>query len=458
MNRYWLLHSGLEAAFATELQRRGYNVTAVGCDAAVDTCDNMFYRRDRPFDVLTHRCNYCAFMLRKLCKRVGVRYVSMREYIKQHAFENGKVKNRNYRDVVAESWVRLLRSVDPKEEGELCLRDMVIESARTVDAFLDDFLERAPVDLVIMVNGKFFAEKLLSEHCRRRSIPFVAYERGAIRETLMFSKNKPAIPADTHQRWLSRKHLPLRAEERERLSDYLNQRKVLGNAELVPFYEGLEENEAALRQTIGIPSGARIVVAFTNSIWDSSVVGEDTIFRDMFDWLKCCVDVCRELENTVLVVRVHPVEVRCSMNQQSRDQAADILFDEFGEMDSLRVVPPESDTSPYTLMEMADLGLVYTSTTGLEMALRGKPVIVTAHTHYSGTEFVYTPQSREEFRELVASGPPPRKDQIGYAERYAFMYYFEHMIPYGDLIQQCGADYRFRRDIREAQILERAGL
>ena len=109
-------------------------------------------------------------------------------------------------------------------------------------------------------------------------------------------------------------------------------------------------------------------------------------------------------------------------------------------------------------MEMARLGLVYTSNTGLEMAVRGKPVVVASNAHYAGSEFVYTPRNRDEFLNLLADPPPPRPDQIKYAERYAYLFYFEHMVPYGDLIKQEGADYRFVNDIRESAILGRAGL
>ena len=51
----------------------------------------------------------------------------------------------------------------------------------------------------------------------------------------------------------------------------------------------------------------------------------------------------------------------------------------------------------YELMESADFGLVYTSTTGLEMALRGKPVIVAGQTHYRDRGFTVDVSNREEF-------------------------------------------------------------
>ena len=42
-NRYWLIHAATDMAFAKEFQREGYNVTIVGCDQFIKTCDNDWY-------------------------------------------------------------------------------------------------------------------------------------------------------------------------------------------------------------------------------------------------------------------------------------------------------------------------------------------------------------------------------------------------------------------------------
>ena len=64
--------------------------------------------------------------------------------------------------------------------------------------------------------------------------------------------------------------------------------------------------------------------------------------------------------------------------------------------DHVRAVPPESDISTYDLIELADVGLVYTTTVGLEMAMRGIPVIVAGQTHYRGKGFTTDPGSVED--------------------------------------------------------------
>ena len=50
---------------------------------------------------------------------------------------------------------------------------------------------------------------------------------------------------------------------------------------------------------------------------------------------------------------------------------------------------------------MTDLGLVYTTTTGMEMAMSGVPVIVAGVTHYKNNGFTFDPQTYPEYFELL---------------------------------------------------------
>ena len=42
----------------------------------------------------------------------------------------------------------------------------------------------------------------------------------------------------------------------------------------------------------------------------------------------------------------------------------------------IRLIGPKEKVNTYDLVEVADLGLVYTTTVGMEMAMNGVPVIV----------------------------------------------------------------------------------
>jgi hypothetical protein len=105
------------------------------------------------------------------------------------------------------------------------------------------------------------------------------------------------------------------------------------------------------------------------------------------------------------------------------------------------------------LIDIADLGLVYTTTVGMEMAMSGVPTIVAGHTHYRGKGFTLDPAGWEEFFELLnqalmqkkvgqadglsASRHPqsegrPRlsRDQVDLAWQYAYRFFFTYPLAF----------------------------
>ena len=456
--RYWLIHSALEMAFAKEKELDGWRVTIIGCDEAISTCDNDMFT-DKPIKkTFTHRCEYCSYLLKKLCKRTGANYLSINKYLKN--LENLAIPSeKDYSKIVNVSWIRLLRNIYPKTKQERELKEKLIESAKTIDLFFHNYFENVKVDKVIMLNGKFFSENLLRYYCDINSIEYISYERGVLKNTVMFSMNGPAIPAKVKDKWESIKNKKLEIDEDNRLVNYLNNRKNLGNAEYIPFYNKLIDNKNNIIENLNLNMEKESFVLFTNSIWDSSVVDEDTIFTNMFDWVSTTIDYFIKNYEKNLIIRIHPVEVKVSPQQITRSRVDGYIKEKYSDLpDNIKVIPPECEVSPYTLMNICQTGLVYTSTTGLEMSITGKPVIVASNAYYGIEDFIYLPQSKKEYIALLEKGLKPKLNQVLYAKKFANYYYFNHMISYSKWIEQIGSDYRFITPINDVKILKSAGL
>jgi hypothetical protein len=100
------------------------------------------------------------------------------------------------------------------------------------------------------------------------------------------------------------------------------------------------------------------------------------------------------------------------------------------------VVGPLERVNTYDLMEFTSLGLVFTTTTGLEMSLNGIPVIACGNTHYRNRGFTLDPKSYDEYFELLNSGLSDVSnykltgEQIELAWRYAFYFFFDYSHPF----------------------------
>ena len=85
-------------------------------------------------------------------------------------------------------------------------------------------------------------------------------------------------------------------------------------------------------------------------------------------------------------------------------------------------------TSAATHDGKRDAGLVFTSTSGLELALLGKPVIVAGLTHYRGKGFTVDADSRESHRtalDAIIRDPASAWPDVELARRYANLFFFD---------------------------------
>src|SRR3546814_7890795 len=94
---------------------------------------------------------------------------------------------------------------------------------------------------------------------------------------------------------------------------------------------------------------------------------------------------------------------------------------------NVRFVPPHAPLNTFAIMQVADAGAVYASTTGLEMAMRGIPVVCgNPEQHYNDKGFTTDPASRDGyFAALAAAVAHPKRlppERVDLALRYAALY------------------------------------
>lgn len=295
-----------------------------------------------------------------------------------------------------------------------------LRSARRVVRGLERALDKAQPDVVVLLNGLFFFEAICWELCRRRGIDVVTYERGLIKETLLFRRGVAACLLDVTSLWEIAKDRPLTVDEENRLDRYLDERKH-GRQTIDRFWEDA-------RFTRPERTGAgRLAVLFTNLTWDSAVIGQEVAYPSIQDWVSAVIEAFAARPEHELIVRVHPAEVKLP-GKQTREPLAEHVRRRFPHLPSnVRIIEADDPTSSYPLMEAADVGLVFTSTTGVELAIHGTPVIVAGRSHYRGKGFTIDVSSPDELlRELDRALADPRAvaPDPELVRRYANLFFF----------------------------------
>jgi Capsule polysaccharide biosynthesis protein len=281
---------------------------------------------------------------------------------------------------------------------------------------------------VVVLNGLFFFESIALELCRQRGIPAIVYERGFIAGTLLVHQGNPDTLLDIREDVWQGGEWALTPQEESELDVYLDDRR-LGRRTLDQYWKGPGPRDL----TAGGGTGTgRTVALFTNLTWDSAVLGQEIAFPSIHDWLLAAVSWAAANPEHDLIVRIHPAEALLP-GKQTREPLGEFLRTTVDPMPAnVRIMDADDPTSSYLLMEACDVGLVLTSTVGMELAVFGTPVIVAGRTHYRDKGFTIDVSSAEEFTaalDAAVADPMAHGPDVARARRYAYAFFFRAPMP-----------------------------
>ena len=444
----WSTNLANDIVVAEALRLRGARPHFVLCSSHLPVCDiaNSLVAPPMP-------CDFCRTYPLKLLNQLNFPITTLNQFVSQA--ERQKITAEvaaltpatrssytvNGLPVGASIHISLPRfllrgSVDDSDYAQDVWRRFLI-SAGIMALALPRLLAQEQPDQLWTMNGLFFSEQILHQLAQQAGIPWVNYETGFFPHTLVISRNQIAnhYKLDTH--WEAFRDVPLTAVQEQRVVDYLAKRRFGQDASITAlYYPKLESSRQAIIQQLELDPTKPLVLLLTNILWDSAALGRDTIFNNLSDWLETTISHFIAHPTHQLIVRIHPAEVGLTM-RESQEPIEAVIRQRFPELPNhIKVVEATSDLSSYTLMDMAEYGLVYTSTTGLEMALWGKPVVVAGETHYMGKGFTHDPLRQVDYLDWLANPThltPPTEAQLQIGRRYAHLFFFRMMYPFPHL-------------------------
>jgi capsule polysaccharide export protein KpsC/LpsZ len=153
----------------------------------------------------------------------------------------------------------------------------------------------------------------------------------------------------------------------------------------------------------------------------------------MTEWITKTVQYFAKRTDVQLVIRVHPGE---KLVPQAKSMGT-VVREALPELPShIHVIGALDKINTYDLIEVADVGLAYTTTVGLETVMNGRPVISCGQTHYRGRGITIDPNSWDEYYaslEKVLGDIPAHQmseKQTEFAWNYAYRFFFEYPRPF----------------------------
>ena len=431
--RDWAVHVQWEGMIAQALRLRGADVRFVTCGGGLELCDRVNAYEGPPVP-----CTTCTRYVEKSIDAHGFPRLSIREgwegndpgdWLELDELSFGELIDVAWHDLplgelvdIPLRWFLMRSRLNDEPLAPLNARRF-LRSARRVLVGLERAFEELQPDVLLLLNGLFFFEAIATAMAIQRGVPVLGYERGFIPGTLIVHHGDPNCLLDVSDTWDHWRGVPLTPDQETELDRYLDDRR-MGRRTMDMYWKRgtryeLDGGEDA--------SSGRLVTLFTNLTWDSAVLGQEVAFPSIHDWVATAIEWAAAHPEHRLVVRIHPAEVKLP-GKQTREPLASFIRARFpGLPSNVTVLEPSDPTSSYVLMEAADVGLVFTSTVGLELALHDVPVIVAGNTHYRDKGFTVDVSSSDQFMnalDAAVADPTTSRPDHDLARRYAYLFFF----------------------------------
>ncbi len=441
--RGWSTHLAIETVLAHAVLRRGGAPIFAYCGGRLPICDVMPVNAAPPMP-----CHSCREYASGSIRAAGFESLALRDVLDVRAnvrIARTRVKGLTsiaeceaYIDQglpigqlvrVSVAWFLSRGTLSDNPETIETYRSFIV-SGIVVARGLRTILDRTGAQRLFMLNGTFFAESIMCAIADERGIPFGTYEKGYIHDSIVLTPGAPApglrVPEDS---WHAARDTPLTHHETEAIDSYLTERR-RGGGSLDNFWLESIEDLDRIRLDLDLHPGRPLVVMFCNILWDSAVIGMDIAFPSMGAWVVEAIRWAAARPEADLVIRIHPAEVKLR-NHPTREGMAEHIAANMPVLPpNVRVIDAGDPISSYVLMDIATVGLVYTSTVGLELAAQGVPVVLAAETHFRGRGFtvdVDTADSCWAAVNAILDSPPDsnERDRIReLARRYAVLFFF----------------------------------
>jgi hypothetical protein len=398
----------IEPLIMMGLYTRGCKITSLYCNKAVPSCEfNMIGNNNPPalFELRNgiteeancHLCKVCKSNIEATYSNLPVELAVLTDYINLNAYQEAVrisklVAFENFREFVyegirigEEAFASILRvtfmgEVQDTHINRSLVQRFIVSGILTAIGYEKAMMEIAP-DRIVCIHGIYQTHGLAVKVANKLGIPVIVVGGGGIRkDTVVVCHNETyhhQLVNESNEVW---EQFNVSKEEKDKTINYALKKRSSGNgADYLSYHPNPIENSDALYNYCKINRERKIVSLYTNVIWDAQILYEGNVFQDIFDWLFLSIEELGKNENIWVVIRIHPAESKGGL--PTRQPMLSEIYKRFPVLpDNIRIIPPESDLSSYTLVEESAVNIIYGTKMGLEIGLMKRPLLICGET------------------------------------------------------------------------------
>lgn len=321
-----------------------------------------------------------------------------------------------------------------EDNATLTLFRSYLLSAINVGEKFKLFLDNKNPSHLILFNGQMYPEAVAKLIAKKNGVDVIMHEVGLAPQTGFFTRGEAtAYPLPIPNEYI------LSKSENNKLDEYLSNR-FKGNFSMagINFWNGIQSLNDEIINKINLFK--QLVPIFTNVIFDTSQNHANTLFDNMFTWLKLLIPIIENNPETLFVLRAHPDESR--KGKSSKESVADFVRNtKLEELENVLFIDSDENLSSYELILKSKFILVYNSSIGLEGTILGKPVLSAGKARYTQYPIVTYPSQPDKYFEILNQWLseiiiPIDDDFIVNARKFLFFQLFKSSLPFSECLSQ----------------------
>lgn len=439
--QYPWFYTWIEYILANQLRNQGHQVTMLACDG-LPYCEQETLTTPRP------SCQSCFKRMKRQLNAFNLPFHTLSKYISIEDREES-------RSFAAELSIAQMRefTAEGVALGEIAYRNLIhyykgvvpiegkveekfrqiFESALLILHATTNFFKTNSVDTVVSANGKFIQSGIGVEHAAHLQIPYVTWEVFNQFTGAIFAKNSIALDQRLDDLWENEKEKSLTVEQKAKLYKNFADQAASKNTPFKYVEDHYDISQQSLINRYHLNKNNPMIVMFPNVEWDSTAMIASG-FASMLDWLCAAIEYGIKYPDYQIIIRAHPGELKVPPDLQTTTPICDRLRERYPSLPAnIHLIGPTEAVSSYALADMASAILVYSSTMGLEFALRGKRAWVAAKTYYAEKGFTVDIQSKAHLYELLNQKQfnlRLTEQEHTYAERLAYIVRYRRLFSF----------------------------
>jgi len=375
------------------LRSRGHDVEFTLCDRALSGCMNCELNK---FKSVKDFRTKTAQKLCNDCTRTGKKILKAADFEPLLIKRSDSFVDQEWDIEIADSGTKRFLAkgrIDDYKEYEAVFQEY-LKSSKIMNFATNEIFSNNHFDLMVAHHGIYVPQANMVAAAKSFDIPIVTWVQGYRKQTFLFG-----IGDTYHKSFLNDPFTSgdLTSGELEEILEYLDSRDV-GDKDWIRF--GKVNREDSISFDLGENSVK--VLMLTNVSWDAQLHYASRIFTDMHSWIEETINWFSDHKNLDLIIRIHPAEFTGKI--KSRDPVFDFIVERFPNLPrNVKLVRPETSVSTYKLMDACNLGLIFATKAGIELAALGKPIIVAGESWIRGRGVSMDPTSIGEYFELLES-------------------------------------------------------